>query len=486
MGSEKNAKVEFGDFQTPYEFAEKVCLYLVGKGVGADSVVEPTCGVGAFVIAAAKHFSEATSFEGYDINSKYISTAKAHADGLNKQIKLEVGDFFELKWQEKISKLDGKLLIIGNLPWVTNAAIGSIGGGNLPSKSNFQGRSGFEAISGKANFDISEWMLIDILKWFASRSGSVAMLVKTAVARKILAYAEKLQLNVERSFITSINAKDVFDASVDACILYVELSQTQSVRNYDYIHYKDFDDDIGTVVAHRHGLVISDLTRFEREESFLGSPPQPWRSGIKHDASSVMELTEREGGFTNGLGEPVNLETAYIYPLLKGSDIGSSKEWRRKHVIVTQRGVGQGTDVIQTASPRLWQYLVSKADILDARGSSIYEKNPRFSIFGVGEYAFKPWKIAICGMYKKLNFRLVGPINDRPVMFDDTVYFVSFDTEAEAQEAFAKITSDNGLNFLRSLIFWDEKRPIKTSILNRFDWMAGESKAVEQPELLTS
>jgi len=107
---------------------------------------------------------------------------------------------------------------------------------------------------------------------------------------------------------------------------------------------------------------------------------------------------------------------------------------------------------------------------LDVRRSAIYVKNPRFSIFGVGEYAFRPWRIAICGLYKVLRFRLVEPMDGRPVMFDDTVYYLSFDTETEARETLEKLESIAALNVLSSLIFWDEKRPIKASILNRLDW----------------
>jgi hypothetical protein len=55
-------------------------------------------------------------------------------------------------------------------------------------------------------------------------------------------------------------------------------------------------------------------------------------------------------------------------------------------------------------------------------------------------------------------------------MFDDTVYYVSFETEQEARAVLDKLNSDLALTFLGSLIFWDEKRPIKTSILNALDW----------------
>jgi len=68
-----------------------------------------------------------------------------------------------------------------------------------------------------------------------------------------------------------------------------------------------------------------------------------------------------------------------------------------------------------------------------------------------------------------LDFRLVGELNDKPVVFDDTVYFLSFDTEEQAQKVLYTLLSQNVQDFFSSMIFWDEKRPIKTSILNRLN-----------------
>jgi hypothetical protein len=61
------------------------------------------------------------------------------------------------------------------------------------------------------------------------------------------------------------------------------------------------------------------------------------------------------------------------------------------------------------------------------------------------------------------------------MMFDDTVYYVSFDREEEARRALESLTSASSLSLLSALVFWDEKRPIKTGILNVLDW----SKAVK-------
>jgi hypothetical protein len=71
-----------------------------------------------------------------------------------------------------------------------------------------------------------------------------------------------------------------------------------------------------------------------------------------------------------------------------------------------------------------------------------------------------------------LDFRLVGKINGKATVFDDTVYFLSFENEQSACQAFTLLTSPTAIDFYSSLIFWDEKRPIKSSILNSLDLIA--------------
>jgi hypothetical protein len=137
-----------------------------------------------------------------------------------------------------------------------------------------------------------------------------------------------------------------------------------------------------------------------------------------------------------------------------------------RYLLVTQQTVGELTDRIRLIAPGTWAYLESHAGYLDGRKSQIYLKNPRFSIFGVGDYTFKPWKVAICGLYKSFRFRLVGLIDDKPVVFDDTVYFLGFDHEQAAIDAPNFVNSRPARKLLSTLVFWDEKRPIKTSILN--------------------
>jgi hypothetical protein len=159
--------------------------------------------------------------------------------------------------------------------------------------------------------------------------------------------------------------------------------------------------------------------------------------------------------------------------LIKGSDVAQNRtESVERYLLVTQRFIGQSTEYIRDLAPKTGKYLETHSEYLDGRKSKIYQKSSRFSIFGVGSYTFAPWKIAICGLYKKLDFRLVGKINSKSVVFDDTVYFLSFEDEEIAEQTFRILTSRSALDFYSSLIFWDEKRPIKSSILNSLNLSA--------------
>jgi hypothetical protein len=102
----------------------------------------------------------------------------------------------------------------------------------------------------------------------------------------------------------------------------------------------------------------------------------------------------------------------------------------------------------------------------EKRKSSIYKNKPLFSIFSIGNYSFFPYKIAISSLYKKINFKMLSPVMEKPVMVDDTCNFLSCNTEAEAHILYSLLTSRDVELFLNSLIFWDSKRPITTQILN--------------------
>ena len=160
MNVERKRRTEFGDWQTPLDLAQASCAKLIELGIKPDVVIEPTCGVGTYVLAVNEAFPNAKAIYGYEVNPEYLDKLKERLASTPNTDRVQVheADFFAHDWDASLAGVDGSLLVIGNFPWVTSSQQGAIGGTNLPTKSNFQGHSGFDAMTGTANFDISEWM----------------------------------------------------------------------------------------------------------------------------------------------------------------------------------------------------------------------------------------------------------------------------------------------------------------------------------------
>ncbi|BAZ07974.1 methyltransferase domain-containing protein [Calothrix sp. NIES-3974] len=468
-------KRQFGDFQTPDILATEVTQVLqVNHKISPEVVIEPSCGKGAFIRAVLDSFPDSRII-GLDINKKYLEEAKLSISNhpLSHHVTLDESDFFKINWEAILSTISGYILVIGNPPWVTNSDLSILDSQNLPPKSNFQNQRGIAAITGSGNFDISEWMLLQYVEWLSKRMGTIAVLCKYSVARKVM-YQVKNKFGSRFSFhIYLIDAKLYFQASVEACLCVIS---TDYPDNCDCKVYQNLKSrEVSYLIGERDGLIIRDTKKYEEWRHLLGHNFQYiWRSGIKHDCSKVMELERiHDNLFMNGLQEKYCLEMDYLYPLLKSSDIGKgATENCRKFVLVTQKSVGEDTSIIENVAPKTWQYLLEHDEYFKHRKSIIYKNKPAYSIFGIGSYSFKKWKIAISGLYKQLKFCLVKPLHGKSVMLDDTVNFLSFDTEEEAKFIFQLLTSTPAMEFLDSMIFWDEKRPITIDILKRLSLQA--------------
>lgn len=64
------------------------------------------------------------------------------------------------------------------------------------------------------------------------------------------------------------------------------------------------------------------------------------------------------------------------------------------------------------------------SDVFEGRKLVNYKNKPLFSIFRIGDDAFAPYKVAILGLYKTSRFALVLPYQAKPMMLDDTCYFL--------------------------------------------------------------
>lgn len=466
-------RMEYGDFQTPTSLADEVCSLLSRVGVSPASIVEPTCGRGAFLLASERAFPRCKVVLGHDVNEEHVVAARASV----RRSRVEKADFFATDWSETVRTLDDPILFVGNPPWVTNSALGGVRGTNLPSKSNFQRLPGLDAITGKSNFDISEWMLTHLLALASGRAAALAMLCKTVVARKVMLHAWKSKLQIRRSSIYGIDAPKHFGAAVDACLLLCILEPGARSVECDVFDCLAASEATSTF-ALRWGRLVADLKSLSRYGHLFGPSPVKWRSGIKHDCSQVMELRAgpRPHTYVNGLGEIVQLEREFLYPMLKSSELAKGASPSR-HMLVPQQSIGDSTTALRHKAPLTWRYLESHASAFDGRSSSIYRNRARFSVFGVGDYSFAPWKVAISGFYKRIEFRMVAPAEGKPVVFDDTCYFLPCSSAEEAESLVSVLNSDQAKGFFKAFVFWDAKRPITASLLATLDLdaLAGEA-----------
>ena len=428
---------------------------------------------GHFLLAALEIFPSLRHVYGVEIHPPYFAETQQKIKEFqyvdNRRIHLFCDDVFRFPFSDIAERHSRQLiLVLGNPPWVTNSRLGRQGSKNVPPKSNYKNVRGIEALTGKGNFDIGESVTFSLLKTFAESNGYFAFLVKNSVVKNIVHTQRQFRLPIARMESVRIDAKREFHAAVDASLFFAGFQETPGL---ECSVADSFAEPVRARFGWCGGKFVSNIEKYEQAASFDGVCPKTWRQGIKHDCSKVMELTCENGVFHNGFGEQADLEEDIVFPLLKSSDlkkpiIGNM----RKFVVVPQKFVGQETDSLRKSHPRAAAYLNRYKELFMQRKSIIYRNKPPFSIFGIGDYSFKPYKIAISGLYKQTRFSLVPPHDGKPVMLDDTCYFLGFDSPEEAAGVHDLLNHETMQHLLNSLVFWDGKRVLTKEILMRLDY----------------
>ncbi len=478
---------EFGDFQTPPVLVTAILECLSSSGIEWSRVLEPTCGRGNFIEGLLKQAKPPGEIQAIEIQDTHFAIARKIAEQslvahvvVSKANLFELNLYRDLRWSKT-----GPLLVVGNPPWVTNSELGTLRSDNLPHKENIKGLRGIEARTGKSNFDIAEYIWLKLIQELASEQPTIALLCKTSVARNVLQFAFDADLPIIDASIRMIDAKKWFGAAVEACLFCVEVGSGK--RRYAAAVYRDLfaaKPDSTMAIAGRQ--LVADMDAYARVASSDGVCPVTWRQGLKHDAASVMELTyDSLGSLRNKLGEAVIIEPDYLYPLLKSSDLFNLEKPRpRKAVIVTQKRLGKDTRMLERTAPQLWNYLNAHSKNFEQRKSSIYNNQPPFAIFGIGDYSFAPYKVAISGLHKIPRFRAIGPVDGRPVMLDDTCYFIACHSAEQAAFLTSLLNDPLCLDLVNSMVFMGSKRPITKKLLQRIDLRSLFDK-VEQQSLLS-
>ncbi len=71
-----------------------------------------------------------------------------------------------------------------------------------------------------------------------------------------------------------------------------------------------------------------------------------------------------------------------------------------------------------------------------------------------------------------MSFKVIGSSSGKPVVLDDTCYFMPCRTQEEAVSIAEMLNSEIAQEFFSAFIFWDSKRPITAELLQRLDLLA--------------
>ena len=467
---------EYGDFQTNLGLTKDIITYILTKNNNFEFLIEPTCGKGNFILSSLNNIKTLKKVVGIEINETYFWITKLKI--LNyfldnpKQPKPEIDIFNSSIFNYNLSKLaeetnNFKTLLIGNPPWVTNTELSILNSTNIPIKNNKKKNSGLDAITGKGNFDIGESILNLIFEKFQYHIGCFAFLIKNSVIKNIIYEQKRTNYKLEKLEKLIIDTKKEFDASVDSTLFFGSIGNSERYNCKEFNFYsKRFFKTFGWY----KNKFVSSIEDYESASLIEGKSSLEWRSGIKHDCSSVMELTKFNGHYKNNLDEVVIIEENLLYGFLKSSDLKKNKvNSYRKLTIITQKKTGDETSYIKELYPLTYKYLASHSDLLQKRKSSVYKDKPQFSIFGVGEYSFSKYKVAISGLYKTSHFTLINPNESKSIILDDTCYFIGFENLKMAEIAHFILNSELVQNFLKAIIFFDSKRAINKDVLMRID-----------------
>lgn len=457
---EKYTGKELGDYQTPLYFTDIICEYLKDDlNISPEIIFEPTCGIGNFLKSTSKFFPESELY-GIEIDKNKLNKVDSSIPNLN----LINKDIFTFNF-DNFNKTKS-FLIIGNPPWITNTELSKINSKNIPVKSNFKNLRKIDAMMGNSNFDISEYIILKMIDEFKNTNSTIAFLCKTTVSRNI--FIELIKNNINYCFIKQLNfdSAKIFKIDADACLFVIRFGGEPLANKICEVS----DISNPSKVLYKFGFIEDKFySNVDNTTDIDGKCQMEWRQGVKHDCAKVMELNYENDQLTNKKNENVDIEDTLVYPLLKSSQLKKPiVNETSRYVIIPQQKIKQDTSYIRSEAPKTWKYLNENKEYFDKRKSSIYNNAPDFSIFGIGDYSFKKYKVAISGFYKKPLFSLV--YCEKTMMLDDTCYFLSFDDYDTAYITMLILNSKLVKNFLKNIAFMDSKRPYSKKVLKRVDF----------------
>ena len=180
--------------------------------------------------------------------------------------------------------------------------------------------------------------------------------------------------------------------------------------------------------------------------------------GIKGEEIEIKEIVVENitKGMKKGVKKiktPVAMEDFFVFPLIKTKHL---RKWKLKGYVYTlqmqdpKKRIGYDERWVKVNFSKTYGYLKGFEDVIKERNSKIIkqlmEKGPFYSIYGVGEYTFSPYKVVWNQMGSKLSACVISSVNDeflgeKKVLPEHVLAFVPTENENEAHFICAVLNS---------------------------------------------
>ncbi len=181
-------------------------------------------------------------------------------------------------------------------------------------------------------------------------------------------------------------------------------------------------------------MVFNEIYRVTRPGGFLIV------SNITEGAKRKVESTQAA------------IESDLLYPLLRGRDVQRWVPSPSAYILMTQdpkTRIGINEEIMKVKYSKTYSYLKRFEATLRARKTQavrhLMDRGPFYSIFGVSDFTFAPWKVVWREVGNEINAAVVNeaPVENfpRPVIPDHTCVFVSCKKKEEAHYICAVLNS---------------------------------------------
>jgi len=386
--------------------------------------------------------------------------------------------------------------IVGNPPWINWESLPQGYREQSMSLWHDYGlfvHSGMDTILGKGKKDVSTLMAYAVTDRFLKKRGKLAFVITQSVWKTAGAGQGFRRFRIGRDgpplrvvHVDDLSSLQVFEGASTRTSVFVWQKGQSTRYPVPYTYWKktgrgrlDYDATLEEVLAQTRRL------NFYAEPVDAYDPTSAWLTARRKALNAVRRvlgqsdyrayegantgganavywleiLAERPDGLvvarnvTEGAKREVDsitveLEPDLLYPLLRGRDVRRWQAVPSLYILMmqnpkTRRGIDEAT--VQRNWPKTWAYLKRFEQPLRQRSGfkryftrkdrhgQVVETGPFYSMFGIGDYTFAPYKVVWRGeVATSLVAAVVSKSKSKIIVPDQTAYMVAFSNEDAA------------------------------------------------------